>query len=114
MLKSIDGTDIKKGGRIFNPGFDQLKRMADDANIPLYICIHPDKNEVAAGKYNEQGEEIIKWCQENDISPILELNEGIKLDMFRDGIHTNEKGQRFEAELMKRYITENESSIKQI
>ena len=53
---------------------------------------------------NEQGEEIIKWCQENGIPPILELNEGIKLDMFRDGIHTNEKGQRFEAELMKKYI----------
>ena len=114
VLKSIDGTDIKKGGSIFNPGFDQLKRMADEANIPLYICIHPDKNEVAAGKYNEQGEEIIKWCQENGITPILELKEGIKLDMFRDGIHTNEKGQRFEAELMKRYITENERSIKQI
>ena len=104
VLKSIDGTDIKKGGSIFNPGFDQLKRMADEANIPLYICIHPDKNEVAAGKYNEQGVEIIKWCQENGISPILELNEGIKLDMFRDDIHTNEKGQRFEAELMKKYI----------
>lgn len=104
VLKSIDGTDIKKGGNIFNPGFDQLKRIADDANIPLYICIHPDKNEVAAGKYNEQGEEIIKWCQENGISPILELNEGIKLEMFRDGIHTNEKGQRFEAKIMKKYI----------
>lgn len=104
VLKSIDGTDIKKGGKIFNPGFNQLKRIADDAKIPLYICIHPDKNEVAAGKYNEQGEEIIKWCQENGISPILELNEGIKLEMFRDGIHPNEKGQRFEAGLMKKYI----------
>ena len=88
---------------IFNLGFDQLKRMADDANIPLYICIHPDKNEVAAGKYNEQGEEIIKWCQENGISPILELNEGIKFDMFCDIIHTYEKGQRFEAKLIKVY-----------
>ena len=74
------------------------------SNIPLYICIHPDKNEVAEGKYNEKGEEIIKWCQENGISPILELNEGIKLEMFRDGIHTNEKGQRFEAKIMKKYI----------
>ena len=41
---------------------------------------------------------------ENGITPILELNEGIKLDMFRDGIHPNEKGQRFEAGLMKKYI----------
>ena len=91
-----------------------MKRIADDAKIPLYICIHPDKNEVAAGNYNEQGKEIIKWCQGNSISPILELNEGIKLDMFRDGIHTNEKGQRFDSELMKKYITKYERSIKQI
>ena len=33
---------------------------------------------------------------------ILEL--GLTEDMFRDGIHTNVKGQRFEAELMKKYI----------
>lgn len=104
VLKSIDGTDINKGGKMFNPGFDKLKQMADNAGIPFYICLHPDKNEVTVGKYNEQGEEIIHWCKSNGITLILELEEGIKLDMFRDGIHTNEKGQRFEAELMKKYI----------
>lgn len=105
VLKSIDGTDIKKDGKIFNPGFAQLKEMADSAGIPLYVCLHADKNEVGAGKYNEQGEEIIKWCKNNDITPILELEEGLTVDMFRDGIHTNEKGQRFEAGIMKKYIT---------
>lgn len=104
VLKSVDGTGIKKGGKVFNPGFDQLKQMADSAGIPLYICLHPDKNEVKEGKYNEQGEEIIRWCERNGITPILELEEGVKPDMFRDGIHTNEKGQRFEADLMKKYI----------
>lgn len=104
VLKSIDGTDIKKGGMAFNPGFAQLKEMADSAGIPLYVCLHADQNEVSAGKYNEQGQEIIKWCKANGIMPILELKEGLTLDMFRDGIHTNEKGQRFEAEVMKKYI----------
>lgn len=104
VLKSIDGTDIKKDGRVFNPGFAQLKEMADNAGIPLYVCLHADKNEVSAGKYNEQGQEIIKWCKDNGVNPILELKEGLTLDMFRDGIHTNEKGQRFEAEVMRRYI----------
>ena len=49
---------------------------------------------------------LVSGCEgvENGITPILELNEGIKLDMFRDGIHPNEKGQRFEAGLMKKYI----------
>lgn len=104
VLKSVDGTDINKGGKVFNPGFDQLKQMADSAGMPLYICLHPDKNEVKDGKYNKQGEEIIQWCKRNGIAPILELEEGIKPDMFRDGIHTNEKGQQFEAELMKKKI----------
>lgn len=107
VLKSIDGTDIKKGGSVFNSGFAQLKVIADSARIPLYVCLHADKNEVSAGKYNEQGEEIIRWCKDNGINPILELKEGLTLDMFRDGIHTNEKGQRFEAELMKKYIKIN-------
>ncbi|MDD5856096.1 MAG: hypothetical protein PUC90_07165 [Prevotella sp.] len=107
VLKSVDGTDIKKKGKAFNKGFDQLKQMADKANIPLYICLHPDVNELKEGRYNEQGQEIIEWCKENGIVPILELNEGLTSDMFRDGIHTNVKGQNFEARLMKKYILQN-------
>ena len=105
VVRSVDGTDIRKGGKAFNPGFSQLKQMADEAGIPLYVCLHADKNELAAGKYNEQGEEIIQWCRQAGISPILELELGLTEEMFRDGIHTNVKGQRFEAELMKKYIT---------
>lgn len=104
VLKSIDGSDIDKKGLRFNPGFNQLLVIAKHNHIPLYICLHPDKKEVAAGKYNRQGQEIINWCKVHDITPILELKEGIKSDMYRDGIHTNEKGQRFEADLMEKYI----------
>ena len=32
--------------------------------------------------------------------------------MFRDGIHTNVKGQNFEARLMKKYILQNKQTIK--
>ena len=105
VLKTIDGNDIKKCGIVFNPGFDQLKEIADSAGVPLYVCLHADKKELTTGKYNEQGKEIINWCESNGIIPILELSEGLTEDMFRDGIHTNEKGQRFEAELMRKYIT---------
>lgn len=104
VLKSIDGTDIIKGGKIFNSGFTQLKQMADSANIPLYVCLHADQHEFENKEYNAQGQEIIAWCQQNNITPILELNEGITADMYRDGIHTNKKGQHFQAELMKKYI----------
>jgi len=100
----LSGIGIRKSGGRFNPGFDQLKEMADSASIPLMVCLHPDKGELKAGEYNEQGQEIIAWCRSHDIVPILELHEGINESMYRDGIHTNEKGQRFEADLMKKYI----------
>lgn len=102
--KVLDGIGIHKDGRGFNPGFNQLKAIADSAAIPLYVCLHADIKEMEEGQYNEQGHKIINWCKNNDVPCILEIKEGLEKDMFRDGIHTNEKGQRFEAELMKRYI----------
>lgn len=102
VLNGIGG--IHKNGSSFNPGFLQLKQIANIAQIPLIICLHPEAIEVEAGKYNEQGQEIIKWCKNNNVSLIQELDEGIGLDMYRDGIHTNEKGNRFEARLMYNYL----------
>ena len=102
----LNGIGIRKKGKVFNPGFAELKAMADSANIPLIVCLHPDTEELQQRTYNEQGQEIIGWCRSNGIEPILELDEGITADMYRDGIHTNAKGQRFEADLMKKYILE--------
>ena len=95
---------IKKDGVVFNTGFSQLKQMADSAKIKMYVCLHPEQEEIKNGFYNSQGEEIIAWCLQNDVLLIKELEEGISMDMLRDGIHLNEKGQRFEADLMKKYI----------
>ena len=78
--------------------------MADEAGIPLIVCLHPEKKELERKAYNEQGQEIIEWCENNGVMIVKELDEGIKEEMFRDGIHTNERGQRFEANLMKKYI----------
>ena len=101
----LNGIGIHKSGKVFNPGFDQLKKMADSVGIPLIVCLHPDLKEFQKKEYNLQGKEIISWCRKNGITPIVELNEGISTEMYRDGIHTNEKGQRFEADLMKKYIS---------
>jgi len=78
--------------------------MADSANIKLIVCLHPDQEELTAKRYNSQGQEIVKWCERNSVQLIKELDEGITKEMYRDGIHTNAKGQRFEADLMKKYI----------
>lgn len=57
------GVDIHKNGKGFNPGFDQLKAMADSAKIPFVVYLHADQEENARKKYNEQGDEIIAWCK---------------------------------------------------
>ena len=95
---------IKKKGLVFNPGFDLLLQMADSAGIPLYVCLHPEKSEINQSRYNEQGEEIIQWCESNSVKLIKEIDEGITQAEMRDDVHLNEKGQRFEANLMKKYI----------
>lgn len=100
----LNGIGIRKKGGKFNPGFDQLKTMSDSANIPLILCLHPDKGELSQKEYNEQGQEIVNWAKTNGVMLIRELDEGITENMYRDGIHTNEHGQRFEADLMKKYI----------
>ena len=102
--KVLKGIGIHKNGKEFNSGFAQLKTMADSANIKLIVCLHPDQEELTVKRYNGQGQEIIKWCETNSVQLIKELDEGITKEMYRDGIHTNAKGQRFEADLMKKYI----------
>lgn len=100
----LKGIGIRKSGLTFNPGFSQLKAMADSAGISLIVMLHPDQEELQSREYNEQGQEIISWCKTNRVKIIKELDEGIAEEMYRDGIHTNAKGQRFEANLMKKYI----------
>ena len=100
----LNGIGINKKGKGYNKGFSQLKVIADSANIPLIVCLHPDQEELDKKVYNNQGQEIIQWCSKNGVLLIKELDEGITKEMYRDGIHTNEKGQRFEADLMKKFI----------
>lgn len=100
-----DFGSIHKNGKSFNSGFDKLKQIADSAQIPFIVCLHPEMIEVERGKYNLQGEKIVEWCKKNEVLLIKELNEGITTDMYRDIIHTNDKGQRFQAELMNKYLS---------
>jgi lysophospholipase L1-like esterase len=80
-------------GNIFNPGFLSFYNYTQEKQIPFFIYLHPDRQEVREEKYDEQGEKIIEFCIENNIS----LLQGIEYEndsLFRDGIHLNEHGQR--------------------
>ena len=86
----------------FNPGFDELKQMAYRARIPLVVFLHAEKPEMQAGKYNEQGQEIIAWCQKNGVKLVKDIDCGFTLDDYRDDIHINARGQRKLASVMEK------------
>lgn len=99
--KVLAGTGIHKNGKVFNPGFAQLKAMADSAKIPFVVYLHADQEELEDGKYNEQGDEIIAWCKANNVRLVEDLHLLTK-DDYRDGIHINARGQRKVADVMER------------
>lgn len=101
----VNNEGIKKGGTAFNPGFHQLKQIADSLQIPLMVFLHPELTELRNGCYNRQGKEIMDWCNQNDVMCITELAEGITEDCYKDKIHTSSAGAHFEGELMAKYIS---------
>ena len=65
--KVLNGINIKKNGKDFNVGFNELKSISDSLSIPLIIYLHADKLESKDKRYNEQGQEIINWSIKNNI-----------------------------------------------
>jgi lysophospholipase L1-like esterase len=95
---------INKGGTQFNPGFEFFKNYTQDHNIPFLVCLHAERKEVEDGKYNAQGNEILRYCEQNNIKVISGLKIGERLSDFRDQIHINESGQKRWAELLHNEI----------
>lgn len=102
--KVLAGVGIDKKGQGFNPGFAELKTMADSAGIPLVIFLHADAKEIESKEYNAQGQEIIKWCADNHVRLIKDLDCGFTKEDYRDGIHINARGQRKVADVMKEVL----------
>ena len=93
VLKGIDkGSD-------WNKGWDELKEIAQQADIPLILILHAEQMELKAGDYNEKGQMILRWANENQIKLIKDITV-LKIENYRDNIHVNESGQRVLADLM--------------
>lgn len=88
----------------FDPGFDQLLQISEGKHIPFFIYLHPEVGEVMSQKYKEGGLMIMEWAKTHHIKLIDGLNEGVTVDMYRDVIHLNEKGQRNLANSLKKMI----------
>lgn len=88
----------------FDPGFDQLLQISDEKHIPFFIYLHPEVGEVMSRKYKEGGLMIMEWAKTHHVKLINGLDEGVTVDMYRDVIHLNEKGQRNLANSLKKMI----------
>ena len=84
---------VIKHGLQFNNGFENLYQYCKSKNIPFIIYLNPDRNEIADGKYNVQGDEIIAFCKSHAIDCIQGLNHTIISD-YRGVIHLNASGQK--------------------
>jgi hypothetical protein len=89
---------------VLNTGFDSILSYTKGKNIPLTIYIHAEKSELKAGAYNDQGQKIIRFAQQNKINLIRDLDNGLSIEDFRDDIHINAKGQRKLAATVLNYL----------
>ena len=91
---------IKKNGTVFNPGFDQLKLISTNLDLPLLIYLHAEKSELQNKKYNTQGSLILEWANKNDVKILKELDYNFIDADYRDPIHLSNSGQKKLAEIM--------------
>lgn len=108
IVSHIVNASVKKKSTQFNPGFAQLKNIADSLHIPLIIYLHAETNEIAKRQYNEMGEEIIKWANTNSIPLINGIHNGETTDMYKDVIHFNEKGQKHLSKILVEKVKLND------
>lgn len=91
---------IDKGEDGFNGGFEQLRKYAEDHSIPFVIYLHAERSEIRKGRYNAQGEEIIRYAEATGVPLIKDLEHGAETNELRDDIHPNEAGYRRMAALL--------------
>ena len=93
VLKGID-----KGGE-FNEGWNELKEIATNAEIPLIIILHAELSELKLGDYNEKGKMIEQWAIDHEVKLVKDITF-MKEENYRDQIHINSSGQRVLANMI--------------
>jgi lysophospholipase L1-like esterase len=98
------GINKRKTTSVFNTGFQDFLNYCQSNHLNLVIYLHAEKSELAAKKYNSQGEEIIKFCSDHDVALIKELSYSLDKACYRDNIHFTNKGQKEIADIIFKYI----------
>lgn len=108
VVSNITHSSVKKKSKQFDPGFEQLKNIADSLHIPFIIYLHAETSEIAEGDYNEMGKKIIRWADTNSVPLINGIQNGEMTDMYKDVIHFNKKGQRHLSKILMEKIKLND------
>ena len=110
---NLEEHGIKEVEKCFNSGFAALKQKADSLRIPMIIYLHAEQSEWKDKKYNSQGQEIIKFAQQEDIPIIKDLEANINENWYRenDNIHLSQYGQHRMAELIYPYLLDILKSV---
>lgn len=101
------GINKKTSRSRFNTGFQSFFDYAKSNHISLQIYLHADKQERKQKKYNDQGQEIIKFCETNNVTLIKDMDCSFTEEDFRDNIHLSNSGQRKMADLVFNSLREN-------
>ncbi|SFD29995.1 hypothetical protein SAMN04489722_10755 [Algibacter lectus] len=107
------GINKKTETSIFNTGFSAFHNYSKEQNIPLTIYLHAEKEELKSKNYNKHGQKIIEFARVNNIPIILDLENGLQLSDFRDGIHINNKGQKKLANIITKYLKQKSHLLAQ-
>lgn len=107
VVKNVNSEGVAQKSLNFDPGFEQLLQISKEKNIPFFIYLHPEMDEVVSKEYKEGGKLIIEWAKANDVKLVNGLDEGVTTGMFRDVIHLNKKGQRNLANSLERLFAIN-------
>lgn len=104
VAKRAANREVLQKSNDFIKGFDDLKAMADTLQIPFYVYLHAEKGEIEDGRYNDMGQEIIKWARATNVILIDGIKNGEEVSMYHDSIHFNKKGQKHLAKVLIKSI----------
>lgn len=86
-------------GKVFNPGWAQLRDLSRREGLSVIVVLHPELGEVKMGHYDQRGQLLLDSLAAFDM-PVVRALDLMSVDLYTDDIHVNDRGQRRIAEIL--------------
>lgn len=95
LKKNLKMDDIPPTAKspTFNTGFENLRSYFQKKNIPFFIYLHPDQEELKLKAFNPMGQKILSYCDSADTYLLKEPFASLNESDYRGVIHLNNQGQ---------------------